>query len=170
MEQRDGIVTFKGKPMTLLGPDLREGTTAPGFTVMGMDLKPVGLSDYAGQVIVISAVPSVDTPICETQTRRFDQEAGRLKGQVLTISMDLPFAQKRFVESHGIRNISLVSDFKDKDFATKYGLLIKELGLIARSVFVINKEGLIVYRQIVDEMTREPNYEPALAAAREAGA
>jgi thiol peroxidase len=168
MAERKGIVTFKGEPMTLLGPDVGPGQPAPAFEVLDTDLNPVELQQFRGKVILISAVPSIDTPVCQAQTRRFNQEAADLGAVVLTISMDLPFAHKRFCAAEGIDSVMMLSDFRDSKFVDAYGVLVKELGLIARAVYVIDKSGKIVYRQIVPEITQEPDYEPALAAARQA--
>ena len=160
--ERKNIITFKGNPLTLLGPELKKGDAAPDFTCLDGTLKPARLSDFKGQTIVISAVPSLDTPVCEIQTKRFNQEASGLNAKVLTISMDLPFAQKRFCDAFNIKNVTVLSDYKDHDFANQYGLLIKELGLISRAVLVINKNGRIDYIEIVKEVTQEPNYQNAL--------
>lgn len=152
--------------MTLVGPALETGKPAPDFTVLDNGLQPAKLSDYKGQVVIISAVPSLDTPVCETQTRKFNEEAAKIDAKVLTISMDLPFAQKRFCGAHGIDAVVTLSDYKDRDFAAKFGLMIKELGLLARAVFVIDKAGNLAYQEIVSEVTHEPDYAKALDAAK----
>ena len=144
--ERTGAVTFKGNKMTLLGSEVNVGDQAPDFTVLDGGLQPVKLSNFKGQIVVLSVVPSLDTPVCELQTKRFNEEAGKLKAIVLTISMDLPFAQKRFCGSFNISNLTTLSDYKDRDFARAFGLLIKELGLLARAVFVIDKDGKIAYQ------------------------
>lgn len=164
--ERTDVITFKGNAMTLVGPALETGQTAPDFTVINNSLQPVKLSDYKGQVVIIASVPSLDTPVCETETRKFNEEAAKLDAKILTISMDLPFAQKRFCGANGIDAVVTLSDYKDHDFAQKYGLMIKELGLLARAVFVIDKDGKIVYQQIVSEVTNEPDYAKALEAAK----
>ncbi len=164
--ERAGAITFKGNPMTLLGEDLKVGDPAPDFTVLNNSLEPVKLSDYKGQVVVLSTVPSLDTPLCEQQTKRFNEEAGKLNAKVFTLSMDLPFAQKRFCETHKTDSVVCLSDYKDRDFSNKYGLLIKELGLIARAVLVVDKEGKIAHKEIVNEVTEHPNYDQALQAAQ----
>ena len=168
--ERTGVITFKGNGMTLVGPELKVGQPVPDFTVIGGDLGAVRLSDFKGQVVVISSVPSLDTPICEQQTIRFNKEAAALKAKVLTISMDLPFAQKRFCAANAINGVVTASDYKDRSFAQAFGLYIKELGLLARAVFVVDKQGKLVYQQIVPEIASHPDYEPALEAARAAGA
>ena len=160
--ERTGVITFKGGPLTLIGPQLKTGDQAPDFTVIGEGLKPVKLSDFKGQTVVISSVPSLDTPVCEIQTKRFNQEAARLNAKILTISMDLPFAQKRFCDAHKIQNVVCLSDYKDRQFGTGWGLLIKELGLLARAVFVVNPDGKIGHAQIVKEVAQEPDYNSAL--------
>jgi len=163
--ERKGVITFKGNPLTLVGPELKIGDTAPDFTVVDVGLQPKKLSDFKGQTIIISSVPSLDTPVCEIQTKKFSQETANLNVKVLTISMDLPFAQKRFCEAYSIQNITVLSDYKDKNFGNTYGLLIKELGLLARAVFVIANEK-IQYIEIVKEVTQEPNYAAALEKVR----
>ena len=168
--QRKGAITFKGNPLTLAGDVVEVGAAAPDFTVSDNDLKPVSLSDFKGKIVIISSVPSLDTPVCELQTKRFNEEAAKLDAQVLTVSMDLPFAQARFCKSFRIENSLTLSDYKDRSFAKAFGLSIEELGLLARAVFVIDKEGKIVYRQIVSEVTHEPDYDEVLEAARKAGA
>lgn len=168
--ERTGVITFKGNGMTLVGPDVNTGDPAPDFTCLDNGLAPVKLSDLKGQVVVISAVPSVDTPVCEAQTIRFNEEAAKLNAKVLTISMDLPFAQKRFCGANNIESAQTLSDYKDREFAHAYGVYIKELGLIARAVFVVDKEGKLVYKEIVGEVTEHPDYAKALEAAKQAGA
>ncbi|HDP79950.1 MAG TPA: thiol peroxidase [Spirochaetes bacterium] len=164
--EKNGVVTFKGGPVTLVGPDIKPGDTAPNFTVLGNAMNPVSLSDYRGQVVILSVVPSLDTPVCELQTRHFNQEAVKLNAKVLTISMDLPFAQKRFCDSFKIENVLTLSDFRDREFGRNWGLIIKELGLLARAVYVIDREGKVAYREIVKEIGEQPDYAAALEAAR----
>jgi len=159
MERKD-IITFKGNPMTLVGTELKLGEDAPDFTVIGQDMKPVKLSDFKGQTVVISAVPSLDTPVCEIQTKKFNEEAANLNAKILTISMDLPFAQKRFCETFKTDKVTTLSDYKDRVFGNQYGL-IKELGLLARAVHVVNADGKLAYSQIVKEVTEEPDYQQA---------
>jgi thiol peroxidase len=142
------------------------GQVAADFEVLGNDLSPVKLSSFRGKVCVISSVPSLDTPVCDVQTRRFNAEAGRLGDDVvvLTISMDLPFAQGRWCGAGGIENVVTLSDHRDAAFGEAFGLLIKELRLLARAVFVLDKDGIITYSQIVPEVTDEPDYDAAIAA------
>jgi len=161
--ERQGIITFKGNPLTLSGSEIKIGDTAPDFTVVGGDLKPVRLSDFKGKTVVISFLPSLDTPVCEIQTKRFNAEASKTDAKILTISMDLPFAQKRFCQAHKVTGLEMLSDYKDREFGQKYGVYIKELGLLTRGVIVIDKGGKVTYQEIVKEVTAEPNYDAALA-------
>ena len=172
MADRAGAVMFKGNPITLGGPEIKPGGDAPDFTALDNGLQPVKLSQAKGKVIVLSAVPSLDTPVCDTETRRFNQEAGGLAGvEVWTISMDLPFAQKRWCGAAGVTHVKTLSDFRDHSFAQSYGVFIKDgplAGLTARAVFVVGKDGKVKHAEYVKEITTEPNYEAALAAARQA--
>lgn len=165
--ERKGIVTFKGNSMTLEGPELKVGDAAPDFTALTNEMKPAALKNFRGSVVVLSVVPSIDTPVCELQTKRFNKEAENLEADVLTISMDLPFAQRRFKDEHGIKGVSFLSDFKDHDFGKAYGLYVKELGLLARAVFVIDGEGRIAYLEIVKEMTEQPDYGRLIEAVKQ---
>ncbi len=168
MNERPGIVTLKGNPFTLVGPELKAGDSAPDFTVTANDLSPVKLSDFKGKVCVISSVPSLDTPVCDTSTRRFNEEATGLGADVvvLTISMDLPFAQARWCGAAGVTNVQTLSDYKDASFGLNYGLLIKELRLLARAVLVVDKSGKVQYIELVKEIAQEPDYEAVLAAIK----
>ncbi|KPJ48659.1 MAG: redoxin [candidate division Zixibacteria bacterium DG_27] len=168
MKERTGIVTVEGKPLTLVGEEVRLGDKAPNFTVLDNDLTPVEFASYRGKVCVISSVPSLDTPVCDAETRRFNQEAGRLGSDVviLTISMDLPFAQKRWCGAAGVDKVQTLSDHREASFGTAYGVLIKELRLLARAVFVVDREGSIQYIQLVEELTKEPDYKAVLDAVR----
>ncbi|MCJ7673878.1 MAG: thiol peroxidase [Sedimentisphaerales bacterium] len=169
MKERTGLVTMKGQPLTLLGDGLKVGDKAPNFEVIANDLSQVLLSSLRGKVCIISSVPSLDTGVCDRMTRRFNEEAGGL-GQdvaVLTISMDLPFAQKRWCGAAGVKNVQTLSDHREASFGKAYGVLIKELRLLARAVFVVDKQGVIRYTEIVAELTNEPNYEAAIKAAKE---
>jgi thioredoxin-dependent peroxiredoxin len=168
MAGRTGIITFKGNPMTLLGPELKVGEKAPDFAVVDTSMQPVTLATHGGKVRIVSAVPSLDTPVCDTETRRFNQEAADLPGGavVLTVSLDLPFAQKRWCGAAGIDRVTTLSDYRDRSFGLAYGVLIDELKLLSRSVFVIDRDDVIRYIQHVPEVTREPDYAAVLDAAR----
>jgi len=168
--ERTGIITLKGNPATLLGEGPTVGQAAPDFTVVAQDMSEKKLSDYAGKTVILSVVPSLDTPTCDTQTRRFNQEAASLGDDVvvLTVSMDLPPAMKRFCSTAGIENLETLSDFKYHSFAEAYGLRIKEIGLLARALYVVDKDGKLTYEQIVPEIADEPDYAPALEAAKNA--
>ncbi len=168
MQERTGIITFKGNPFTLLGPEIKVGAAAPDFRVVDGTLAPVTLASYAGKVKIISAVPSLDTPVCDTETRRFNQEAAALPEQVvlLTISLDLPFAQKRWCGAAGIDRVQLLSDYQDRSFAEAYGVLIKELKLLTRAIYIIDADNVVRYVQIVPEVTSEPDYAAVIAAAK----
>lgn len=167
--ERPGVVTFRGNPLTLLGPDLQVGEKAPDFRVVDLDLNPVTLQDFAGKVLLISVTPSLDTPVCDAQGRKFNELAASLSGDVVVvnISVDLPFAQRRWCGANNIDRIKVLSDYQDRDFGLKYGVLIKELKLLARSVWIVDKGGVIRYKQIVPEVTNEPDYDAALAALKQ---
>ena len=162
-------VNFKGSPVTLVGTHLQTGDKAQRFTVLDGDLQPVSLSQYKDKNLIISVFPSVDTSVCALQNIRFNKEASKLKGdvEILSISVDLPFAQKRFCAAEGIDNVHVYSDYRDLDFGMKYGFVIKELRLLARGVIVIDKKGIIRYIEYVPEIAQEPNYEAALKAVKE---
>lgn len=165
--ERTGVVTFKGSPLTLIGPEIRLGAQAPDFEVLGQDLSAVKSSDAKGKARIISAVPSVDTPVCDAQTRRFNEEAARLPGvEIWTISMDLPFAQRRWCGAAGIDRVKVLSDHRDASFGQAFGCLVKELRLLTRAVFVIDAAGAVRHAEYVREVTTHPNYDAALAAAR----
>ncbi|MCS7263289.1 MAG: thiol peroxidase [Armatimonadetes bacterium] len=168
-QERQGVVTFRGNPLTLLGEDLQVGEKAPDFKVVDTDLKPVTLQDFAGKVLLISVTPSLDTPVCDAQGKKFNELAANLSEDVvvLNISVDLPFAQKRWCGLNNIERIKVLSDYQERDFGLKYGVLIKELKLLARSVWIVDKEGVIRYKQIVPEVTTEPDYDHAMAALKE---
>jgi thiol peroxidase len=171
-EIRKGEVTFKGKPIDLLGPKLKAGDKAPDFTCVGAGLALVTLKDTAGKVRLFNVVPSLDTPVCNTQTRRFSQELSALGDQVAayTVSLDLPFAQARWCTEAKVENMANLSDTHDHSFGEHYGVLIQGLPipLLARSIFVVDAKDTIRYVEIVPEIAQEPNYEPALAALKEA--
>ena len=166
MNERTDSVTMKGQGLTLLGNEVRAGQKAPDFEVVANDLSTVKFSSFLGKVCIISSVPSLDTPVCDKMTRRFNEEAVSLGEDVvvLTISMDLPFAQERWCGAAGVENVKTLSDYRDASFATAFGVLIKELRLLARAVFVVDKDGTITHAQIVEELTDEPDYQSALDA------
>ncbi len=170
MSDTKATVTFQGNPLTLTGGQPTVGQAAPDFEVLDNDLSGVKLSAFRGKVCVICTVPSLDTPVCDTEVRKFNEEATSLGDNVavLVISMDLPFAQQRWCGAAGVENVQTLSDHNQVDFGNTYGVLIKELRLLARAVFVVDKEGVIRYIEIVDELTNEPDYEEALKAAKEA--
>ncbi|MBS4195005.1 thiol peroxidase [Lederbergia citri] len=162
-------VTFKGNPITLVGNEVKVGDKAPDFTVLANDLSEVKLSDYKGSIRLISVVPSVDTGVCAAQTKRFNEEIANLGNvQVLTISADLPFAQARWANENGLNDAKIFSDYRDLSFGEAYGVVMKELRLLARSVFVIDSEDNVVYVEYVSEGTNHPDYDSALAAAKQA--
>lgn len=158
-------VTLQGRTFTLIGNELKIGDKAPDFKVISNDMTPMKfLRTYKGKVVLISSVPSLDTPVCDIQTRRFNSEAEKLSNdvEIITISMDLPFAQKRWCGANGVTRVKTYSDYLKADFGRSYGVLIKELRLLARAIFIIDREGDIRYIQIVNEITNEPNYDEAL--------
>ncbi|MFD3220888.1 thiol peroxidase [Staphylococcus saprophyticus] len=159
-------ITFKQEPITLLGSQVKTGETAPEFTLLDNDLNEVNLSTYDGQKKLISVVPSIDTGVCDQQTRKFNEEASQEDGIVLTVSVDLPFAQKRWCASNGLDNVITLSDHKDLSFGKNYGVVMEELRLLARSVFVLDKNNKVVYSEIVSEGTDFPDFESALEAYR----
>ncbi|MEK5029386.1 MULTISPECIES: thiol peroxidase [Paenibacillus] len=168
-QERTGVAAFKGNPITLVGPQLKAGDSAPQFTVSKNLLEDTSLSDYAGKIKLISVVPSLDTGVCDAQTRRFNSEAAELGDDVviLTISMDLPFAQARWCGAAGIDRVITLSDHKEAAFGQAYGVLIKEFRLDMRSIFVIDKNDTLAYVEYLGEMSEHPNYEAAIAAAKE---
>jgi thiol peroxidase len=171
MAERKDVIKFKGNPLTLVGTELKVGDTAPEAEVLANDLSPVKLSGFGGKVCVICTVPSLDTPVCDIQTRKFNEQAASLGNDVvvLTISMDLPFAQQRWCGAANVENVQTLSDHYKAEFGTEFGVLIKELRLLARTVFVVDKDGIIRYIEIVEEVTNEPDYEAALSAVKETG-
>lgn len=166
--ERKGVVAFAGNPLTLTGNEVKVGDKAPDFTAVDKDLSEVRFSDFAGKVKIISVTPSLDTPVCDLQARKFEEEAGAMgdKIAVINISMDLPFAIARFCAGAGIKNIRTLSDHRDASFGNAYGVLIKELRLLARTVFVIDRSDTIRYIQRVPEITNEPDYDTAIAEAK----
>lgn len=169
MQERQGVVTIHGNPLTLVGPELKAGDKAPAFTLLDNDLNPVSLSDYAGKALIISSVPSLDTPVCDMETRRFNKEAAGLGDgvTVLTVSTDLPFAQKRWCGAAGADNVVTLSDHREASFGEAWGVLLKELRLLARCVFVVDKQGVIRLVHLVNEVTNEPDYDAVLKVVRE---
>ena len=166
--ERNGITTMKGNPMTLIGPELKPGDKAPDFTVLDQTMAPKTLKDFDGKFKVISVTPSLDTPVCDLQIHWFNEDAANQPKDVavLNISMDLPFAIKRFCATGGIDKAVALSDHRDASFGTNWGVLMKELRLLARSIFVVDKENVIRYAQIVPEQTAEPDYDAALSALK----
>jgi thiol peroxidase len=165
--ERPGVVTLQGNPVTLLGPEIKVGDKAPDFTVLTTDLTPFQFHTTRGKVRIISSVPSLDTPVCDAQTRRFNEEAAKLPGvEILTISMDLPFAQKRWCGAAGIDRVACYSDHRDASFGLAYGTLIKELRLDTRAVFVVDAEDTVRYAEYVPEIANLPNYEAILEVVR----
>lgn len=168
MVERPGAVLFGGKPATLLGKELKAGEAAPDFTVVDNDLKPVSLSQFKGKIVVIASVPSLDTPVCDLETRRFNSEATRLGPDVviLTVSMDLPFAQKRWCGAAGVDKVITMSDHRAASFGTAYGVLVKDVRLLARAVFVVDRGGVIRYVQLVKDTGTQPDFAPVLEAIK----
>jgi thiol peroxidase len=167
MHERKAAVTFKGQPMTLLGPELKEGDRAPNCRLVDPGMAVVELDHVPGKVKIISAVPSLDTSVCSLETRRFDQEIAALpEVRMATISMDLPFAQKRWAAEACIKHVHLLSDYRFREFGRNWGVLIKELDLLARTLFVVDQDRHIRYIQRVPEITHEPDYAAVLEAAR----
>ena len=166
---RAGATTMRGNPLTLVGPELKAGETAPEFSVIDSSLKPVHLKDTSGKTRIFSVVPSLDTPVCDAQTKRFNEEAGKLKDvDFYTVSMDLPFAQKRFCNSFALDNVKMLSDHKDASFGSAYGTLIKELRILSRAIFVVGPDDRLKYVEYVPEVADHPNYDAALAALGDA--
>lgn len=167
MERKD-VMTFKGKPMTLLGPELKAGDKAPDFTVIDKGLVEVGLHDFMNTAKLISTTPSLDTAVCDMQARRFNEEAAKLPPGIviINVSMDLPFAIGRFCTAASIDRIKTYSDYRHASLGVAYGILIKELRLLARSVFLLDKDNIIRYVEIVPEMTQAVDFDKALNAAR----
>lgn len=169
-QERKGAVTFKGKPLTLIGPELKPGDEAPDFKLLASDLSEITLASTSGKMRLLSVVPSLDTPVCDAQGKRFNEEAAKLPTdvEVLIISMDLPFAQARWCGAAKASNVKTLSDHREGAFGKAYGVLIKELRLLARSVFVIGADNKIQYAEYVKEITEHPDYAKALDALRAA--
>ena len=165
--ERKGVVTLRGNAITLVGPEVKVGDKAPNFTLTGNDMKPVTLADTTGKVRIIASVPSLDTPVCHAETRRFNEEAAKLPGvEILTVSVDLPMAQKRWCGAEGVDKVRTLSDYRDRNFGTAYGVLMQEPLLEARAIFVLDKNDTVQYVEYVKEVAEQPNFEAALAAAR----
>lgn len=160
MTERRGIITIHGNPLTLVGDEVKVGAPAPDIELLDNNLKPVKLSAWRGKVLVLTSVPSLDTPVCDIETRRFNDEATGFGPdvQIITVSMDLPFAQKRWCGAAGVDKVKTLSDHRDAAFGQGFGVLIKELRLLARAVFILDRQGVIQYVQLIPEVTNEPNY------------
>ena len=166
--ERPGATTLRGNPMTLIGPELKSGDKAPDFSAVDSGLQPVDLSKTGSGVRIFSVVPSLDTPVCDAQTKRFNEEAAKLPGvEIYTVSMDLPFAQKRWCGAFGIDKVKMVSDHKTGSFGESYGTLIKELRIHSRAIFVVDKDNTIRHAEYVKEVADHPDYEAALAKAKQ---
>lgn len=161
-------VTFKGNPVTLVGEPVQVGDQAPDFNLVGTDMSTKSLKDFGDKVKIVSVVPSLDTPVCDKQTREFNEKANALGDDVvvLTVSMDLPMAQKRWCAAAGIERVQCLSDYKDHSFGKNYGLRVQELGLLGRAVLVLDRDNTVKYKQVVPEMATEPNYDKAVEAAK----
>lgn len=167
MEKREGVVTFAGNPVVLAGSEVKVGQVAPEFTALKGDLSAFHLSDLKGKKVLISVVPSVDTGVCDAQTRRFNEEAAKLEDTVVvTISVDLPFAQGRFCTTAGIENLVVLSDHRDLDFGQKYGFVLDGFRLLSRGIVVVDANGVVQYVEYVPEVTNHPDYDKALAAVK----
>jgi thiol peroxidase len=156
-----------GNPKTLVGPELKAGDKAPDFAALDISLKPVSLKDTGTKTRIFSVIPSLDTPVCDAQTKRFNEEAAKLKDvDIYTVSMDLPFAQKRFSNSFAVDQVKMLSDHRDASFGAAYGTLIKDMRILSRAIFVVGPDDKIKYAEYVPEVANHPNYEAALAAAK----
>ena len=165
--ERPGATTMRGNPLTLIGPELKVGDKAPDFKLVDNSLKNVSLSDTGHNVRIISVVPSLDTPVCDAQTKRFNEEAAKLPGvDILTVSMDLPFAQKRWCGAFGVDNVKMISDHRTGSFGENYGTMIKDLRIESRAIFVLDQNNVIRHAEYVKEVADHPNYESALTVAR----
>jgi thioredoxin-dependent peroxiredoxin len=167
MTERQAATTLHGNPFTLLGEQLKVGDKAPDFSLKAVDMSDKSLADFAGKVKIVTIVPSIDTPVCDTEVRKFNEQAGKLDGvSVLVVSVDTPFAQKRWCGAAGVENVHMLSDYKDQAFGPAYGVRIKELGLLARTVLVVDRDNVIRYAEHVKEVSAEPDYNAALVAAK----
>ena len=167
--ERKGVVTLKGGPLTLLGDEIKVGQKANDFKSIDSNLAEKSLTDFKGKVKLIASVPSLDTPVCDTEIKRFNDEASKLSKDlaIIFISMDLPFAQKRFCQEFDINKIKTLSDHREADFGLKFGVLIKELRLLARAIFILDKDDIVKYVEYVKELGHPPNYDAALKALKE---
>ena len=167
--EREGAVTMRGEPVTLIGPEIKAGQPAPDFTVQANDLSDVSLAGLKGRVKLIASVPSVDTRVCDLEIRRFNEEAANLSENmsVLIVSMDLPFAQRRFCAAEGIENVQTLSDHRTAEFGERYGVLMKDSRLLARAVFVIDENDVVRHVEYVKDTGQHPDYDAALGALRE---
>lgn len=167
MSIRKGAVQWGGNPVDLEGPELKQGDKAPDFTLTGVDMKPVTLKDTSGKVRIFASIPSLDTPVCDTETRRFNAEAAQIPGvEIWTVSLDLPFAQKRWCGAAGIDKVKTVSDYKERTFGKNWGVFEPNRCLLARAVFVVDKNDVVQFAQYVPSVGSEPDYAAALEAAR----
>ncbi|MFA5143615.1 MAG: thiol peroxidase [Candidatus Omnitrophota bacterium] len=166
--ERKTEVTLKGNPLTLEGEEIKVGQKAPGFKALSHDLEERKLSDFSGKIKLIASVPSLDTPVCDTEIKRFNDEAAKISkdAAIIFISMDLPFAQKRFCQEFDINKVKTLSDHRDASFGLNYGVLIKEMRLLARAIFIIGKDDSVKYVQLVKELSSPPDYDAALAALK----
>ena len=166
--ERIGAVTFKGSPMTLIGSEIRLGDKAPDFVVLANDLSEVNCGTDRGKVRLLLSVPSLDTSVCDTETKRFNEEASRFSDDVVVyiISCDLPFAQKRWCGTENVNNVKTLSDHRDLNFGEAYGTHVKELRLLSRAVFLLDREDKVQYVEYVTEIGEQPNYEAVLEAVR----
>lgn len=167
---RSGAVTFKGNPMTLAGKAVKVGQSAPDFKVHYFEggLKELCLADFKGKPTILSVLPSLDTPVCATQTKKFNEQLGALEDRVnaVTISLDLPFAMNRFCGAESIENMRMGSDYQDRNFGENWGTLIEEIKILSRAIFVLDAQGIVIYAEYVPEVASEPNYEAAMEALR----
>ncbi len=161
---RNNAITFKGSPLTLEGAEVKPGQAAPNFQLLSQDLKLMNLADFKGKIKLIASVPSLDTPVCDTEIKRFNDEAAKVSKDVVIIfvSMDLPFAQKRFCQEFDIKKVKTLSDHRDANFGINYGVLIKGMRLLSRAIFIVGRDDVVKYAQIVKELSSPPDYDAAL--------
>jgi thioredoxin-dependent peroxiredoxin len=166
-KEREGATTFKGNPLTLIGPELKPGDVAPDFETVDNTMQPVNLAKTAGKVRIFSVVPSLDTPVCDMQTKRFNEEASKLPDiDIYTVSVDLPFAQKRYCDAFAVDKVKMLSDHRSGSFGMAYGTLIKEWRMESRAIFVVDQAGTIRHSEYVSDVANHPNYDAALNAAK----